>query len=121
MGSISDSGVIVLCIVGAGAVLLIGWAVGHRVWQNREDEGGERRAEASDTGFSQFAYMRELRERYKEGVAANVGHYIGRSERKEPLTRVHSTHIEPTSAGPGSNYGQYYGEQSTRPSTYYIE
>ena len=86
--AISQSGVIVLCIVMAGVVVLLGWAIGHRVWQNRDDDR-ERGLYATDNGQSQFAYMRDIRERYKEDLAARFGHG-GRGERKPALSRQQS-------------------------------
>jgi hypothetical protein len=54
MGKMPDSAVIVLCIVGAGAALLIGWAIGHRVYQGNEGSGSGSHMEQ---GFSQYEYM----------------------------------------------------------------
>lgn len=71
MGQISNSAIIILCIVGAGAALLIGWAIGHKTWSARDDDIEQRRAYVSETaGPSQYEYMRDLRERTKESIAA---------------------------------------------------
>ncbi len=69
MPAIANSAVIALCIVGAGIALLIGWAIGHRLWNaddNREREGHQ----IESGGFSQYEYQRDLRERNKENIAA---------------------------------------------------
>lgn len=76
MGSISDSAIIVLCIVAAGVVVLVGWAVTHRIraGDNGDDERVFYAAESGTGGQSQFQHMRETRERYKEEIMARFGH-----------------------------------------------
>jgi hypothetical protein len=53
---VSNSAIIILCIVGAGAALLIGWAIGHKVW-SREDDGNERVHAQLENGITQYEYM----------------------------------------------------------------
>ena len=83
----------------AGVVVLLGWAVGHRVWQARDDDN-ERGAYGGESGPSQFAYMRDLRERYKEDLAARFSH-IGRGGRKPALSRQQSMPLS-TVSGPSN-------------------
>ena len=67
----SDSAVIVICIVLAGVLVLIGWAIGHRVWQGRNPDDPEGGGAQVEQNFSQYEYMRDLRERTKENIAAS--------------------------------------------------
>ena len=69
MAGISNSAIIVLCIIAAGIVVLIGWAITHRMRGGEEDD--ERAYYATETGAtapSQFTHQRDLRERYKEEI-----------------------------------------------------
>ena len=68
MAQISAAGIIILCILAAGIVLLISWAIGHRVMHGNED--GDREGQQIESGFTQYEYMRDLRERNKENLAA---------------------------------------------------
>ncbi len=58
MGQIPNSAVIVLCIVGAGAAILIGYAIGHKV-RNQDDQNEEytHAQLESGAGFTQYEYM----------------------------------------------------------------
>lgn len=87
---VSNAAVIVLCIVGAGgmskltssnlrritdvlaALLMMGYAIGTRLWNGSPDDGGD--VERGNE-FNQAAYMREVRLRNQDKIfsAARTG------------------------------------------------
>lgn len=103
MGQISNSAIIVLCIVAAGFAVLIGWAIGHRV-RNSGDGDDERAIYAAEGGGgsqpSQYAYMRDMRERYKEDILARFG-----SRQQRP--RQHSIPLSGAPTSGPSDYSYY--------------
>jgi hypothetical protein len=110
MAAISDSAIIVLCIVAAGVVVLVGWAVTHRIraGENGDDERAFYAAESGGTGSqSQFQHMRETRERYKEEIMARFGH----RQHNRPRRQSFPMSGAPTSGGAGtsgpSDYSYY--------------
>ena len=145
MGQISDSAIIVLAIVSAGVVVLIGWAIGHRLWQDRDEDEESHAYVSADVGTSQYNYMRDLREKYKEGIFASTGFGGGRSKRPRAQSRgLDSSHMDspsgygpqgPPSAGasqmmdygngtepPSTRASHYYRDDSSRrPSAYWVE
>ena len=76
---ISNSAVVVICIVGAAAVLFIGYASTH-LFFSREASRSSGDVEAIANGeLTQAQYMREVRLRNQETIAVSYGGH-GRRE-----------------------------------------
>jgi hypothetical protein len=108
MSSISNSAIIVLCIVAAGVVVLVGWAMTHRMRSGGEDEDerafytAENGTGGGNAGASQFTYMREMRERYKEDIMTRFGPH--RHHQQRPRQQSIPMSGAPTSGMGASDY-----------------
>ncbi|CZT20223.1 uncharacterized protein RCC_06080 [Ramularia collo-cygni] len=93
---ISNAAVIVLCIVGAGAALMIGYAIGTRLWNGSADDRND--LEGGRGAFNQAAYMREVRLRNQDKILS-----LARSGK----SKIPTDQITPTtfSAVSTSSYG----------------
>ncbi|KAI7549271.1 hypothetical protein KC331_g3899 [Hortaea werneckii] len=64
---VSHSLIVFCCICGAGVLVFIGWAVSHRFVQPPEAK------EPAAGDFNQAQYMREVRLRHQDRLAAVMG------------------------------------------------
>ncbi|GAB1734838.1 hypothetical protein KC343_g4479 [Hortaea werneckii] len=73
--AISHSAIIVCIIVGALAGVGMGWGITHRFWMARRGEDGTASTEAGAAAghFEQAQYMREVRLRHQDNLAADYG------------------------------------------------
>jgi hypothetical protein len=71
--TIPPSAIIVLCLVGAGALVLICYAAGRHYYGQHEPQANLEAATAHD-GMSQLQYMRVVRNRNQDDLARTYGH-----------------------------------------------
>ena len=64
--------IIVLCLVGAGGLILCAWAVGRHFTTNTEPEMGDN---VGPDGYTQAQYMRSVRMRNQEDLQRKYGHF----------------------------------------------
>ncbi|KAF2721695.1 hypothetical protein K431DRAFT_66313 [Polychaeton citri CBS 116435] len=85
--NLPNGAIIVLVLVGAGFLVLCGWAVTRHFYA---DIGGPASNHLAD-GFSQAQYMRDVRLRNQEIIEAEAGHYGGGPKR--PVMRERETQM----------------------------
>ena len=74
--------IIVLCLVGAGALFLCIWAVG-RHFSNEHDP--EKPDNVGPDGYTQAQYMRIVRIRNQEDLQRKYGHLTGYRPQPKPM------------------------------------
>ncbi|KAF2206190.1 hypothetical protein CERZMDRAFT_89491 [Cercospora zeae-maydis SCOH1-5] len=83
--SMSPSAIIVLCLVGAGALVLCCWALFRHFFHDSEERSTEMTQVDAENGMTQVQYMRLVRLRNQESLQAKYAH-----QSRYPSSQWHS-------------------------------